>query len=1046
MVAPRSKGLFFLFLAAILSTGARAQVSEIDVAGTITDGASGAPVASALISVLDDASGDTLAAGVYSDMEGRYRITFAAEVAVQDDELPGDYRLHDVYPNPMAAGTITLRYETPGDRPEVPTLEIYDLLGRRLPHVDVLAAGVYFVRLRFAHDRVTPAKRFVVTRGGSVDLQLHQLRAPASSLGPAKMRSAQNQSAVERTADKHSATTRSAGKQLAGEVLFVVEKPGFARLESRVSLSSSQPNIADFALDREGTGRARLAVRVTSPSGELLTDVLAHVVDDTLSATTNEFGEAVLDSVYKAVPVVVRLTKDGFNAHVVRTEIRADRDVQLVEAVMRPRETAVAITNVEQGGEAVGTDGVRVTLPPNALVDADGNPVTGTVDAFLTPLNVTAEGGLEAFPGTFAGYVPDGSLKLILTLGVTDIVLEQGGAELNLADGQTATIELPLYVQRNEHGDLLQEGDIIPLWSLDEGTGLWTQETLGTVVPSTESPTGLALRGEVTHFSSWNCDVAADAARASIYTDPTYHGTASEFTGRTLDPSLPGFYELDLGMAVGSANTGVEGSRFTTFLPPDTPVELSIRTGARVGSDGLEVCRWSEIVTAEASSELDIQAEFTCEPLDTGGDNELLQPPTLVERAIDPAGEIDTYLVESEAGNAAVVTVCRSGPTSALVGHVTLQAPSGLTVARSDFGAFCGNLTFEMSEAGLYTVFVDGTFNEPEAYELLVDTGPLRALDSPVPGGFDGEGDVLRHFFRPDPGDVVSVSYGSNNVDGSVTGSVRLYEEGINVAHLSAGSGRYGQTTFIAEEDRPYVLELEPGAGVTGDYLVTAASLKQPTPFTLDGTLTQRTGTIDFFGQRRFFAFHGEKGRLLNIALDLTDARTQLTVKRPSQHFYDQISHANVAHEADADELDTGAFLLTETGDWVVELSHPSRAFPGLDALLGSFAFRVYAPETNALTTDSTFAASIDDPRDFDAYAFTLATESNIVVRTTLASGGRVVPRLLDETGGQLAQTLVLNPGDSKELSGQLPAGTYYLVLEPVDAALDYELELSVSG
>src|SRR5690606_40391728 len=84
-----------------------------------------------------------------------------------------------------------------------------------------------------------------------------------------------------------------------------------------------------------------------------------------------------------------------------------------------------------------------------------------------------------------------------------------------------------------------------------------------------------------------------------------------------------------------------------------------------------------------------------------------------------------------------------------------------------------------------------------------------------------------------------------------------------------------------------------------------------------------------------FYSFDGEAGGLLNIVLDLSEARTQLTVKRPSQLFYDAVSHANVAHEPDEDELDTGPFLLTESGEWVVELSHPSRAFPGLDALIG---------------------------------------------------------------------------------------------------------------
>ena len=52
--------------------------------------------------------------------------------------------------------------------------------------------------------------------------------------------------------------------------------------------------------------------------------------------------------------------------------------------------------------------------------------------------------------------------------------------------------------------------DVIPLWSVDETTGLWIEEGAGTVVASADSPTGLALRAEVAHFSWWNADAFVD--------------------------------------------------------------------------------------------------------------------------------------------------------------------------------------------------------------------------------------------------------------------------------------------------------------------------------------------------------------------------------------------------------------------------------------------------------------------------------------------------------------------------------------------------------
>src|SRR5690606_1660431 len=143
-------------------------------------------------------------------------------------------------------------------------------------------------------------------------------------------------------------------------------------------------------------------------------------------------------------------------------------------------------------------------------------------------------------------------------------------------------------------------------------------------------------------------------------------------------------------------------------------------------------------------------------------------------------------------------------------------------------------------------------------------------------------------------------------------------------------------------------------------------------------------------------------------------------------------------------ELDTGPFLLTESGEWVVELSHPSRACPGLDALIGGYAFRIYAPEVKSLTAGSAHEGSIEDIRTFDAYEFTLAAEQNLTIRTTLSGGGRVVTRVLDESGSQLGQTMVISPGEERTLPGQLGPGTYYVVVEPVDSALGYLLQLQL--
>ena len=98
---------------------------------------------------------------------------------------------------------------------------------------------------------------------------------------------------------------------------------------------------------------------------------------------------------------------------------------------------------------------------------------------------------------------------MIASYGTTEFVLTQGGRRLNLAPGQTRRSSCRSTRRTTRPGPIVI-GDTIALWSLDEATALWKQEGTGTVVASADSPTGLAMRATVGHFSWWNCDFAID--------------------------------------------------------------------------------------------------------------------------------------------------------------------------------------------------------------------------------------------------------------------------------------------------------------------------------------------------------------------------------------------------------------------------------------------------------------------------------------------------------------------------------------------------------
>ena len=88
---------------------------------------------------------------------------------------------------------------------------------------------------------------------------------------------------------------------------------------------------------------------------------------------------------------------------------------------------------------------VNVTLPPGALVNTAGEPISGAVDVSLTPLDVTGAAGAAAFPGRFEGLTPSGTASPIVSYGTAEFWVSQGGQRLQLAPGKAASVDIPVY-------------------------------------------------------------------------------------------------------------------------------------------------------------------------------------------------------------------------------------------------------------------------------------------------------------------------------------------------------------------------------------------------------------------------------------------------------------------------------------------------------------------------------------------------------------------------------------------------------------------------
>ncbi|MEM8897221.1 MAG: hypothetical protein AAGC85_03920 [Bacteroidota bacterium] len=91
------------------------------------------------------------------------------------------------------------------------------------------------------------------------------------------------------------------------------------------------------------------------------------------------------------------------------------------------------------------------------------------------------------------------------TLGYFDLQIEVGKEKVGgFSDPVMVSMEIPEKITNPQTGEPVQEGDLIPLWSLNERTGAWTLEQNTTIQ---RGPNGKMIgQFPITHLSVWNFD------------------------------------------------------------------------------------------------------------------------------------------------------------------------------------------------------------------------------------------------------------------------------------------------------------------------------------------------------------------------------------------------------------------------------------------------------------------------------------------------------------------------------------------------------------
>lgn len=202
---------------------------------------------------------------------------------------------------------------------------------------------------------------------------------------------------------------------------------------------------------------------------------------------------------------VFRISKEGYlDAIVYLSGVSGDRSRPVVL-----QQTPQAIqADATTGGTYASAKGALVSIDPTSLVDANGQRVDGSFELYVSTVDISDPVERNAFPGSFAGLARDDTEPgRLLSYGVMTVDLVQNGQDLQLAEGQTAQLTLPIFASHFPNGNEIVIGDEITFWILNEATGIWDEESVGTVVEAPLSPTGLALQATTTHFTTFNADL-----------------------------------------------------------------------------------------------------------------------------------------------------------------------------------------------------------------------------------------------------------------------------------------------------------------------------------------------------------------------------------------------------------------------------------------------------------------------------------------------------------------------------------------------------------
>jgi hypothetical protein len=252
------------------------------------------------------------------------------------------------------------------------------------------------------------------------------------------------------------------------------------------------------------------------------------IIDDDLISTTDINGVFVTQQmVLNQNGSHIKILKDGYFIGSTFVMPRDGSDVYTeIELIEK---NLIESFSSQEGIDIIINDEAAINIPADAIRTEEGTSYSGDVNVYAHWYDPTDPLLNQRMPGDLRGFSSSREFRQLETYGMISIELEDSnGNVLNIKSESTAELSFPV------PADILNSApSSIPLWHFDEISGYWIEDGSATLVDG-------KYVGEVSHFSTWNCDVP---------------WTSSTVTGRLVNESGEGIVNTQL-IFWASSNAG----------------------------------------------------------------------------------------------------------------------------------------------------------------------------------------------------------------------------------------------------------------------------------------------------------------------------------------------------------------------------------------------------------------------------------------------------------------------------------------------------------